>query len=125
MKEYNRREKGFTGETGAVGYLGRLGYDVMERNYRTPIGEIDIVAREGETLVFIEVKRRTTTAYGMAQEAVHARKQQTIGRVALYYVTEKRIRDQSCRFDVVCINRGPDGEEFELLKNAFEFPQAL
>jgi putative endonuclease len=112
------RTLGETGEIAAVEFLRKAGYRILARNYKTPLGEIDIVAQDGETLVFIEVKARSTSSFGSPGEAVDRKKQGKIGRVALYYLSEKRIKPSSCRFDVVVIFNG-----IHLVKNAFDVPE--
>lgn len=112
-------ELGQYGETLAVRYLAGKGLRICERNYRSGKGEIDIIARDGEWLVFIEVKTRTGTRYGLPREAVTAYKQEVLRRTAQAYRTEK---DQTspCRFDVVEILIRPDGTyNLEYLPAAF------
>jgi len=112
----NRRRIGAAHEEQAASYLTAQGYEILEQNYRCRLGEIDLVAREGGTLVFLEVKYRRTDAYGSPAEAVTPMKQRTICRVADYYRMTHRMREsQPCRFDVVAIR----GTEIEVIKNAF------
>jgi len=110
---------GQKGEGLAVGFLKKKGYKIITQNYKTHIGEIDIIALDGETLVFVEVKTRESTEYGQPFEAVNIRKRKKIKDVALLYL--KRLKDiPPCRFDVVSINYVMDTPQFELIKDAFE-----
>ena len=112
---------GKTGEDYACRELERRGYEILARRFRTRLGEIDIIAREENTLVFIEVKARRSTRFGEPCEAVHWRKQQTIGRLAAEYVLRHGIGNARCRFDVVSVVFG-DGlrPRIEILRNAFD-----
>ncbi len=99
-----RKAFGSAGEDAAAAYLAGLGFRIERRNLRTPDGEIDIVAREGETLVFVEVKARTSYAYGSALGAVDARKRARIRAVAEDYL-QFFPPQMKIRFDVVAIDR--------------------
>lgn len=115
----NTRETGRKYEDVAVDYLEGRGYDILERNYRCPYGEIDVIARSGSYLVFLEVKYRGSTAYGSPGEAVDRRKQRRISRAALcYYGRHGYEQEVPCRFDVI----GVDGRgEISHIENAFDF----
>jgi putative endonuclease len=116
----NRRKIGADYERQAEEYLQTCGYRILERNYRCRQGEIDLIAREGEALVFLEVKYRRTAAHGLPSEAVTPAKQRTICRVADYYRLTHGIPDNTpCRFDVVSIL----GQEITLYRNAFLYRQ--
>ena len=108
----------------AAKYLLEEGYQILERNYRCPLGEIDLIAREREILAFIEVKTRTPASdrYGPPQLAITPRKRHQVIRVASYYLAQKRISGQDCRFDIVAVRYliGRDHPEISLIKNAFE-----
>jgi putative endonuclease len=84
------------------------------------MGEMDIVAREKDTLAFIEVKTRTSTTFGPPQLAVNLKKQMQLSKVALYFLKEKKLEDVKARFDVVAILLRSEGEEIELIKDAFD-----
>lgn len=99
----------------AAKHLKELGYELITTNYRCPLGEIDLVAKDGAVLVFIEVKYRKTLNAGSPFEAVNAKKQQTIRRVAQWYLTEHKLDDVSVRFDVA----GILGNEIKVIKDAF------
>jgi putative endonuclease len=103
--------------------LSRAGYDILARNYRTKAGEIDLVAREGRTLCFVEVKGRRSVAYGTAAEAVDLEKQRRIWNAAQLYLQRERIRP-TCRFDVVTIDASGEKPRVEILRAAFEGPPA-
>lgn len=112
----NKRQLGGQKETLAAEYLRRQGYEILGRNYYCPAGEIDIVAKDGVYLVFVEVKYRRDARFGMPAEAVTARKQLTLRRAAQYYMREHHTgENRPCRFDVV----GILGTELTLIKDAF------
>ena len=114
------KELGKKGEEIALRFLKKKGYRIIERNYVCKMGEMDIIAKEKDTLVFIEVKTRASTEFGPPQLAVHSSKQRQLSKVALYYLKEKRLEDAKARFDVVAILLGQKGEEVELIRDAFE-----
>jgi len=109
-----RKAGGRTGEDAAAAYLASLGFRIERRNLRTPDGEIDIVARDGDTLVFVEVKARTSHAFGSALGAVDARKRARIRAVAEDYL-QFFPPHAKVRFDVVAI----DGSAIRLHRGAF------
>ena len=113
---------GKIGERHAVQYLNKQGYDILKTNYRTPFGEIDIIGTEEETLVFIEVKTRSSQRYGLPQEAVDQRKQRQLIRSAQYFLMRYTEIDSVCRFDVVAVHLGKLGraKEIHLIRNAFD-----
>lgn len=100
------RTKGDIGENKAVKYLTDKGYEIIETNYKNKIGEIDIIAKEGERIVFVEVKARTTAKYGYPREAVNEFKQRKIRMVAESYLKSKRLLNSYIRFDVIEILAG-------------------
>ncbi len=112
----SRKATGRAGEDLAAQYLKQQGYTILERNYRLRIGEVDIIARDGEYLVFIEVKTRRSTRFGSPFEAVDARKQQQIVKIASAYLQGKEL---PVRFDVVAVHLNEQGVRVEILKNAF------
>jgi putative endonuclease len=114
------RELGERGESLAETHLRKLGYRIVERNYRCPLGEIDRIAVHGRTLVFLEVKARRTADYGGPLEAVDRRKRRKLTRLAQYYVAEKGLHDTPRRFDVVGVWFTGGGPQVEVLTNAFE-----
>lgn len=109
---------GDRGERAAARFLRRQGFRVILRGYRTPLGEIDLIARDGDTLVFIEVKARRQ---GTPAEAVTPEKQRRLTLAALRFLAEHGLLEQSCRFDVVAIV-WPDGRrtpQIDHFRNAF------
>jgi len=115
-----RLSLGRWGEDLACRTLQRLGLKVLARNLRTPVGEIDIVARQGRTLVFVEVKTRRSTVFGTPAEAVGPRKQRQIVRAAQWYLADTRQPQAAVRFDVVAIVAGPGEPQIEHLPAAFD-----
>ena len=116
IMERNKRKTGAAYEQAAGYYLEQQGYVILQYNYRCRIGEIDLIARDGRYLVFIEVKYRKNGSRGNPLEAVDAKKQYRISRCAQYYLMEKRLGDIPCRYDVI----GIEGSRITLIKNAFE-----
>ncbi len=113
----NKHEIGCRYEERAARYLEEQGYQIAERNYRCRLGEIDLIARDGAYLVFVEVKYRADERSGYGLESVDGKKQRRIIRAASWYLYERHIRDgQPCRFDVVSFL----GEEITLLRDAFQ-----
>ncbi|MGZ3597482.1 MAG: YraN family protein [Syntrophales bacterium] len=104
----------------AVAYLKGKGCRIIERNYKCPLGEIDIVAKDGDTIVFVEVKSRKSEEFGDPRLAVGLEKQKKISIISLTYLTEKHLYPCNARFDVVAIKMLPDGSTIDLIRNAFE-----
>jgi len=115
-----RKELGKQGEELALKFLKKRGYRILQRNYVCKMGEVDIIAKEGDTLTFIEVKTRTSTAFGPPQLAVNPAKQMQLSKVALNFLKENHLEDAKARFDVVAILLGPKGEEIEVIRDAFD-----
>lgn len=111
---------GKTGEDLASKELERRGYAIVARRYRRHGGELDIIARDGPTLVFVEVKARDSWTFGEPVEAVTAIKRRRITRLALDYVVRHRLTDCPCRFDVVSIHFDADRPVIDVYKNAFD-----
>ncbi len=114
-----RQMFGKSGEDLAVAELERRGYVILERRYRTRHGEIDIVAREGRTTVFVEVKARSTGEFGSAAEAVTPLKQRRLWSMAVDYLARHRLMEQPCRFDVVAVDGTGTGAAITLYRSAF------
>jgi putative endonuclease len=115
-----RQTLGKIGEDLACAELERRGYVVLERRYRRRGGELDIIARDGCTVVFVEVKAREGHDFGQATEAVTALKRRRITQLALDYLARHRLTERSCRFDVVSIHIENDLPTIELFQNAFD-----
>lgn len=112
---------GKAGEALACGLLINNGYKILATNYRTRLGEVDIIAEDKDTVCFIEVKARTTAKFGLPQEAISRVKQRQIAKAALIFLKQEGLLNRNARFDVVSITRCALGEhKSELIKNAFE-----
>ncbi len=103
-KKTHNKELGRKGEEAAVRFLVRRGYDIVERNWTCIAGEADIIALDGDTVVFVEVKTRTSAANGLPGEAVTKEKRARYEKIACLYLEHSDITDVSVRFDVVAIN---------------------
>jgi putative endonuclease len=117
---HDRLSLGKKGEELAAAQLKALKYQILERNYRCPLGEMDIIARERGILVFVEVKTRVTKDFGGPAAAVHEKKQRQLSRVALLYLNQKKIRDIPARFDVVAVDLSGSEPRIEVIQNAFD-----
>jgi len=116
-----RRRLGNRGEEAAARYLSGRGLRILERGYRARCGEIDLIAREGEELVFVEVKTRHSLRFGDPLEAVTETKRRRIIRAASLYLQSTGSWDSPCRFDLVAVRFGPGGaEEVEHVRAAFQ-----
>ncbi len=111
----NTSQSGAQGEEAACNYLVGKGLRILARNYRRPYGEIDIIAQDGKTLVFAEVKKRTSGAFGGPVAAVTAAKQRKIVLTAQCYIQENTPKFDSIRFDVICLLAG----KITHIQNAF------
>jgi putative endonuclease len=114
-----RRQLGDAGEDLAAAALKKQGYKILARNYTTPLGEIDLIARHRRELVFIEVKTRKSLRYGEPQDAVSPAKQARLRRLADYYLKRQRLGEVPVRFDVVGITLLADNPKIEIIQNAF------
>ena len=114
----NRRSVGSRYEEKAASFLEEQGLRILRKNYRCKCGEVDLIAMDGKTLVFVEVKYRRSRGTGSPLEAVTWRKKQTISRVARWYLTVcAGSMDISCRFDVI----GIEGDQIQWIRNAFPY----
>jgi putative endonuclease len=111
---------GREGEGIAERYLKKQGFKLLERNYRCPLGELDLIALDRKVLVFVEVKTRTSDNSGSPLEAVDRRKQRQIIKTALYFLSQKRLHDRDARFDVIGISLERGEPVVEHIRNAFE-----
>ena len=107
------------GEQRAAEFLEKLGYQIIDRNFRYGHGEIDIIADDNGMLVFVEVKTQKSDTMGEAFNWVTRKKQRQIGRVALAYLSVNEIKDRDCRFDVIAVAKGLNGVEIKHIVNAF------
>ncbi len=106
-------------EKRAARFLVKNGYRILEKNYRCRQGEIDLVARHGDTLVFCEVKARSTASFGTPLAGVTGMKRQKIRKAAEHYLVKNRLKDVDCRFDVVAIDESGPETSIEITRNAF------
>lgn len=111
---------GSLAEEKAQGFLKANGYKILRRNYKTKLGEVDIIAKDKDTFCFVEVKCRSSKAFGTGFEALNSRKQNQISKAALVYLKENKLLDRKARFDVVSLDNSAAGEKVSLVKNAFE-----
>lgn len=122
MPHLDRVSLGKHAEDLACRELRRRGYEILARRHRTRLGEIDIIARDGPTIVFIEVKARTSDRYGGPWEAVTWQKQDRIGRLASEYLAHRGWHDRPCRFDVVAVRVDERNRAWvEVVAGAFDF----
>lgn len=119
--KFSERPLGVRGEDAAARFLKRQGYRIIERGYDSPLGELDIIAVDGRTIVFLEVKTRASTDAGHPTEAIDVNKQQRMTQSALAYLKSKRLLEHSSRFDVVAVTWPPNSRRphIEHFKNAF------
>jgi putative endonuclease len=117
---YRRQSLGILGEDLACAELRRRGYQIVERRYRTRFGEIDIVARDGDVTVFVEVKAREGAEYGGSAEAVTPLKQRRVAQMAIDYIARHRLHDRPCRFDVVLVDIVAGESSVEVYPHAYD-----
>jgi putative endonuclease len=120
-KPLSRQQLGALGERHAARMLRARGFRLLEANYRTKFGELDLIARDGDTLVFVEIRTRTSEAVVTPMESVNAEKQARIARLARYYRRARRLSDCHCRYDVVEVLATPTGtvRAVRHIENAF------
>ena len=116
----NRQQLGAEGERAAAKLLRRYRYRILQQNYRCRVGEVDLIALDGTTVVFVEVKTRTQEGFGSPLEAVDRRKQRQMARAARYFLSEHDLHDRPVRFDVVGVWWEGGRITCELIQNAFE-----
>ena len=115
-----RLSLGKRGEDLAAARLKKLKYKILERNYRCALGEMDIIARDRGTLVFVEVKTRTSRDFGGPAAALTPHKQRQLSRVALTYLNQKKLDDLPARFDVVTVEMIPPEPRIDVIRDAFD-----
>jgi putative endonuclease len=118
MEKY-KQKFGKQGEALAEEYLKRKGFVILERNYRYGHKEIDLIGKDGNTVVFIEVKAGRSRSFGAPEERVTLKKQKSMIEVALDFIQKKNITDCDFRFDVLAIHYKQDGEIVDHIRNAF------
>lgn len=111
---------GASGEETAANFLKENGYKIIVRNYKTKLGEIDIIAKDKDTFAFIEVKTRRSNRFGSSLEAISKVKQRQISKAALHYLKENNLLNKKARFDVVSVAYSEDRPKLDLIKDAFE-----
>lgn len=111
---------GNCGEETALRFLKTSGYKILARNYKSRLGEIDIVAWDRDTICFVEVKTRSSDKFGLPQEALSNFKQRQIAKAALNFLKENKFLDKKARFDVVSVTYQGDLPKIDLIKDAFE-----
>lgn len=114
------RHEGIAGEQIALDFLVKKGYSILARNYRCVFGEIDIIARDGSELVFVEVKSRRSRAFGEPELAVDLKKQRTLSRIALNYLQQEDLLEAGARFDVLAIQRSAGVNHVHHIPGAFD-----
>ncbi len=112
----DRRKKGETAEKQAVSFLIENGYEILDRNFSSKFGEIDIVAKKNNTLVFIEVRSRSSNFYGSPEESINLRKVKKIIKTAQFYLLTKKTDYEEIRFDIISILHN----NISHIKNAFD-----
>lgn len=115
----SRIEQGTLGEDTACCYLQAQGLILLTRNYRCRLGELDLIMRDGASVVFVEVRSRTSTRFAHPAETVTRPKQRRLIRAAAHYLQKSRL-DAPCRFDVVAITYGGDEPVVEWIRDAFQ-----
>ena len=118
MEKYNKIIGNY-GEDCAAKFLEKNKYKIIERNFSCKFGEIDIIAKDKNILVFVEVKSRTNEMYGTPAMAVNYYKRKNIVKTAKYYIMKNKLQNEFCRFDVVEILLENDDNNIRLIKNAF------
>jgi len=116
---FYRKQLGAQGEIAAGKFLQKCGYEIIKQNYSNAIGEIDIIARDKQELVFVEVKTRKNDNFGLPVEAVNRIKKKKLFKTAQAYLSQYKLEDISCRFDVVSVKIEADNFNIELIKNVF------
>ena len=117
-----RLDLGRRGEALALNKIKSLGYQCVASNYRCSLGEVDLIARDGDTIVFIEIKTRKGRSLGYAKEAIHEKKKRQLSKVALAYLKSNGLLGCKARFDVVAVqvSAEQEGVDIELVRNAFD-----
>ena len=115
-----RQDKGKRGELLAAEYLKQHGLKVVAQNFRCPIGEIDLIGRDGKTIVFVEVRSRSTANFGTPQESISLSKQRKLTHLAQWYLKKQGLEREPARFDVIAIIWRDGMPDLTWIVNAFE-----
>ncbi|HLF20375.1 MAG TPA: YraN family protein [Bacteroidota bacterium] len=115
----NKRQRGNVGEELAAKFLIKKGYRILERNYRFEHGEIDLIAEDGDELVFVEVKARTSKLFGEPEDSITEKKEGHVRDTAEGYLYEKGIENRTCRFDVIAVDFHNGVADIRHTKDAF------
>lgn len=120
---YSRPDIAKIGESAAAEYLIAHGYEILAQNFRFQRGEIDLIVKQDDRIIFVEVKTRRSLKYGLPQYAVTVKKQRQISKIALAYLQAQNLMDVPCRFDVIAIQLSPqcDVLRLEQIQSAFDF----
>jgi putative endonuclease len=118
----DRKRFGREGESAAVSCLREQGYVILETNFKTKVGEIDIIAREENTIVFVEVRSRSSSKFGNPKESITGGKQKKITKTALIWLKKNKKTGMKARFDVVTVYNTKEKPRLELIRNAFTSP---
>lgn len=116
---------GKSGEEAAVNFLKEQGYKILMRNYKTKLGEIDVIGRDRGTICFIEVKTRSSDAFGTGLDAVSKLKQRQLSKAALSFLKYHSLLNKKARFDVVSLLFSGSAPKLNLIKNAFELDNSF
>jgi putative endonuclease len=116
----SRFHRGKEGEKTAAEYLLSSGVKILDRNFRCPLGEIDLIAKDGKVIVFIEVRSRQIDGICSPEESITLNKRRRVGRAALWYLKQRGLQDFNARFDVVTIRWNDEKPEVNWIVNAFE-----
>jgi len=114
----DKKSKGDFGENSACKYIKKNGYKILDKNFRTKFGEIDLIGIERDTICFIEVKARSRSDYGSPEEFVTKRKQERLWKTASIYINKNTLEFENYRFDVISVDL--ENEDIEIFKNAFQ-----
>lgn len=115
----NRVKLGRLGEKLAKEYLINHGYRILTENYRTPLGELDLVVEKDQTTIFVEVRTKTSGKFGTPQESITLKKQDRLIRLALQFCAQHYLYSQSLRFDIIAVNLDEQQPSIEHIPNAF------
>ena len=114
-----KKEVGALGEKAATAFLKRSGYSILHKNFKCKLGEIDLIAKDGRVIVFVEVRTRFTSTYGSPIESILWRKRKKITMLANFYITKFGLENENFRFDVVSVTKDDGHLNIELIKDAF------